>query len=838
MTKILSMRRGLILVVLVAGLVGALSGCDALLNILGMGSPTADGGGDRSVEVATLVTLDGTLSVGDGITYKWAMTKPTGSTAALSSTTASKVTFTPDVAGTYDITLTVTNSNGSGKITFTITATMPAGFYTAPTGLAVAIASGQATLTWTAALDGMDNPADSYEVYKSNSQTGFYSKVTNDTDPTDLSYVASITSTQVYWLKVKAKYGVSNLSDFSTPIKADGATTTQALTLTAPTGLVATTASITYNSIPLAWTAVIGATGYDIQRSTSSTGTYSSITSGATGISYTDTSGLSPTTTYYYQIRATATGVTSSWSAFVAAATIAQPTASFAPGAPTILVGSPTSTSLSISWTAPAATATTGTALYFEVSMSSDNGVTWNVAGSNISASPFAALNLLASTTYKFKARGVNSAGPGEWSAIVSGTTSAAAVTQLVPSSAPVMYSGVITQNSIEVKWYGLTDAQSYQVQYKSATMASFVDVAGASNTSLLNATQTGLSASTPYTFQIRGKNTVGFGPWSGPVSFTTLAPVASQTVPTGSVYVYFNGQTQNSINVSWSVATNASYYVVTLSATSPTVATYDQLFNVNQTQVTFNGLQASSTYYVKVVAWNGAGAGSSGTGNTMTTAAPTATQTWPPTAPYGLSANPYVSGTSTYASLSWYPSSGWNAAGSNYYTIFRKGPYDTAWQWAGQVNQNSTYFTDYWNGFMGGQEYQYKVVASNVFTTGAVLSSGESNIASYFAPNGIAPVVHLTDMGNGTVQLFWDYNPQVYYIEVYVSYDGGATWPVSPYWGDYAQYYSNEWFYGLTTATRFRVVAYDSNWNSAQTEIDYVPPTTGGTVPVTITVH
>ena len=74
-------------------------------------APVANAGSTRSVAVGATVTLDGTGSTdanSDTLTYKWVMTtRPTGSSAALSSATASKPTFPADVAGVYIFTLVV-----------------------------------------------------------------------------------------------------------------------------------------------------------------------------------------------------------------------------------------------------------------------------------------------------------------------------------------------------------------------------------------------------------------------------------------------------------------------------------------------------------------------------------------------------------------------------------------------------------------------------------------------------------------------------------------------------------------------------------------------------------
>lgn len=79
--------------------------------------PTANAGPDQSVKTGQLATLDGSASSdpnGDPITHAWSFTaKPAGSTATLSSSTAIKPTFTPDVDGTYTLSLVVSDGTNA-----------------------------------------------------------------------------------------------------------------------------------------------------------------------------------------------------------------------------------------------------------------------------------------------------------------------------------------------------------------------------------------------------------------------------------------------------------------------------------------------------------------------------------------------------------------------------------------------------------------------------------------------------------------------------------------------------------------------------------------------------
>jgi hypothetical protein len=89
--------------------------------------PVADAGKNVQTTAKSTVTLDGSASTnanGDALSFVWSLTsKPSTSSAALSSSTTSKPYFIPDVAGTYTISLVVNNKVlHSRSSTVTVTA--------------------------------------------------------------------------------------------------------------------------------------------------------------------------------------------------------------------------------------------------------------------------------------------------------------------------------------------------------------------------------------------------------------------------------------------------------------------------------------------------------------------------------------------------------------------------------------------------------------------------------------------------------------------------------------------------------------------------------------------
>lgn len=92
-------------------------------------APVAQAGSSRTVLTGSLVTLNGSASSdtnGDALSYSWSLlSKPSGSTASLSSAQTATPAFTPDLAGTYVAQLIVSDGLLSATATVNITAVVP-----------------------------------------------------------------------------------------------------------------------------------------------------------------------------------------------------------------------------------------------------------------------------------------------------------------------------------------------------------------------------------------------------------------------------------------------------------------------------------------------------------------------------------------------------------------------------------------------------------------------------------------------------------------------------------------------------------------------------------------
>lgn len=90
-------------------------------------APVADAGSDQTVDVGSLVQLNGSNSSdadGDSLSYSWSFSAlPADSSAILSSTTVASPTFTADISGSYELSLVVsdgTDSSAADSVTITV----------------------------------------------------------------------------------------------------------------------------------------------------------------------------------------------------------------------------------------------------------------------------------------------------------------------------------------------------------------------------------------------------------------------------------------------------------------------------------------------------------------------------------------------------------------------------------------------------------------------------------------------------------------------------------------------------------------------------------------------
>ncbi len=184
-----------------------------------------------------------------------------------------------------------------------------------------------------------------------------------------------------------------------------------------PAGL--TVGTTTATAALLSWTAP-GSGGspssYTVQYSIHGANSWTQVS--AISSTSTTITGLTPSTEYDFEVEAVNSGGNSGFTSAVQGTT----PAGTAPGVPTNLAaGSPTSSSIVLSWTAPSVGSTGAT---YNIQYQIGSGSWTQISG--VSGTSYTVTGLASSTTYNFEVQTVNSGLTSSWTSSVSASTSAA----------------------------------------------------------------------------------------------------------------------------------------------------------------------------------------------------------------------------------------------------------------------------------------------------------------------------------------------------------------------------------------------------------------------------
>ena len=617
----------------------------------------------------------GTTSGGEGTTaYKTGVTTTTFSDTGLTNGTE------------YFYTVATVNSGGTSGQSSEVNAT-PAGIVpTAPYGLQATDTSGQVALTWyTSAL------ATSYNVYRGTTSGG---ETLLSSGLTGATYTnTGVTNGTTYYYEVAAIDAAG-----TSPMSAEMSTAPQSSAPSAPTNLTATGAS---GQITINWTAVPGATSYDIANSLSS-GTETVFQTGVTGTTYTNT-GLTNGTAYYFKVSAVNSVGTSALSNEAVA------TPSGPPGAPAGLTATPGNTQISLTWTANGATS-------YNVYRGTTSGGE-SLLTSGLTSASYVNTGLTNGTTYYYEVAAVNGAGTSSVSAEVSGTPAA-------PPGTPTGLTATAGNAQVSLSWSASSGATSYSVYRGTTSGGETLLVSGVTSTSYVN---TGLTNGTTYYYKVAAVDSAGTSAESSEVSATPAGPPST---PTGLAATAGNAQ----VSLTWTTSSGATSYNVYRSTTSGGEGTTPIASGVTTASYTNTGLTNATTYYYKVAAVDSVG----------TSAQSSEVSSTPnnfPAVPTGLTAT----AGNTQVSLSWSTSSG--ATSYNVYRGTTSGG-ESATPIA--TGLTSTTYTN--TGLTNTTTYYYKVAAVNSVGTSAESAEVSST------PNGppSTPTGLAATAGIGQVALTW----------------------------------------------------------------------------------
>jgi hypothetical protein len=285
-------------------------------------------------------------------------------------------------------------------------------------------------------------------------------------------------------------------------------TTSAATSCGVPAGLGVS--NVTATSAKLDWNDPSGATSYNIHYRVSGTSTWTNVTSTTSSVSI---SGLTPSSTYEFQVQTVCAAGTSAFSATSTFTTLAGTTC----GVPSGLAASNvTSSSATLDWS-DVSGATSYNVQYRVSGTSSWTSTTSNTSSANVSS-------LASSSNYEFQVQTVCASGTSAFSTSATFTTSA--VTSCgVPSG---LGASNVTTSSATLDWNDVSGAGSYNIQYRVSGTSTWTSTT--SNTSSVSVS--GLSSSTKYEYEVQTVCAGGTSVFSAIASFTTLTPTTT-TIPT-----------------------------------------------------------------------------------------------------------------------------------------------------------------------------------------------------------------------------------------------------------------------------------------------------------------
>ena len=618
----------------------------------------------------------------------------------------------------------------------------------APTNLSGTRGSGGVTLTYTAPAGAVT----SYNVKRSTVSGGPYITISTAGAVTGTTYTdttAAVGTTYYYVVSAVSAGGESANSNQAT-----------VAAVLLGTGLVATPGN---GSVTLTYDTTPGATRYLPYVSTdNATFTALSFTTATTYIQ----SGLTNGTTYYYYV-VPYNGNTAGTASNTASALVSLP-------APTNLVATPGTTSITLTFTASARVG----AMDYEVFESTNPNApasSYVSLGDTNGDTTFTQTGLTPGVTYYYYVVPQNAGGPGMPSATVHATVPA-----LVSLSAPTSLTGTHGSGIIRLTWVAPTGAVSYYNVKRSTTSGGpYTTIGTAKPANGTTYDDTSVVNGTTYYYIVTAAATNGTE--SVP---SNQAAVLAGFIGTGLVAAPGNGL----VTLTYDAIIGATNYQVFYSGDGG-ANFYGLGYIGNVTTYTQTGLTNGQTYKYFVVPYNDAGAGTQSTTVSATVSLP---------APTGITATPGNGLERIDWTASTFPGATnyqvfYSADGVNFYGLGYTG--------------NVTTFTQ--TGLINGQTYKYFVVPYNDGGAGTP-SVTISSTVSLPAPTNITLMP-----GNGLMKISWTAStfPGATNYQVFYSADNGANFYGLGFTGNATTFTQT----GLTNAHTYiyYVVAYNDGGNS-----------------------
>ncbi len=349
-----------------------------------------------------------------------------------------------------------------------------------------------------------------------------------------------------------------------------------------------TAASSGYNSVKLTWNKISGASGYEVYRATSSSGTYARIFTATSGgsLSYNNT-GLTTGKTYYYKVRAYCiSGGTTTYGDFSSIKSV-KPT----PSKPTLKASSSGYNRVKLTWNKiPGASG-------YNVYRATSSGGKYTRVYTATSGSKLSYTNtgLATGKTYYYKVRAYRIVNGIK----VYGSSSYYKSAKPTPSK-PTLKASSSGYNRVKLTWNKISGASGYNVYRATSKYGKYTRVYTAASGSKLSYTNTRQTTGKTYYYKVRAYRIVnGTKVYGSSSYFKAAKPIPSKPI----VKLTYAGYRK--VKVSWNKISGASGYKV-YRATSK-YGKYTRVYTAtsgSKLSYTNTGLTKGKTYYYKVRAY------------------------------------------------------------------------------------------------------------------------------------------------------------------------------------------------------------------------------------------
>jgi hypothetical protein len=403
-----------------------------------------------------------------------------------------------------------------------------------------------------------------------------YYRITLSNGVTTSTYSSSSLSYQINNLIANTNYTYSvaavcgNIPGSSSAV---ATFSTPAVVCSTVTGTTVT--NITFNSARISWTASTSANSYKVEYQEQGATTFLSYYSQGTTVIV---SNLKPNTVYNYKITPTCAGVVGTPSALSSFTTIAPPVCN---PPSNVTANNVTNTGASLSWTANA-----GSSLY-RIFLTKQGATAASVYSTSNTFYNFGGLT--PNTTYTYSVASVCSGFVGASSTPATFTTSAAS-----NCVAPAGFTASnVTAYGANFSWTAVQGVTLYRL---SRVVSGSTVTPVLASTSATTFTTTSLSPSTTYIYTISSVCAGVTGPVSAAITVTTSAAPACNP-PTNVTVSNIDVQ---KATVSWTPASGATYYRITMQPSNTTVTS---TYTVSSTASLYNftTLSPNTTYTYRV---------------------------------------------------------------------------------------------------------------------------------------------------------------------------------------------------------------------------------------------